>query len=107
MNDDVLHLTGCILAGPDDEVGEAWVVDGRITYARPETNLDDAVELDGWFLPGLVDAHCHVGIVEEGEPDLVRGRALALEDVAVGVTVIPALSLSLLLTATSAALAPL
>ena len=84
MNDDVLHLTGCILAGPDDEVGEAWVVDGRITYARPETNLDDAVELDGWFLPGLVDAHCHVGLESHGGVPPERAEEHALADRAAG-----------------------
>lgn len=84
MSDDVLHLTGCILAGPDDEVGEAWVVDGRITYAPPETNVDDAVELDGWFLPGLVDAHCHVGLESHGGVPPERAEEHALADRAAG-----------------------
>ena len=84
MNDDVLHLTGCILAAPDDEVGEAWVVDGRITYVRPETHLDDAVELDGWLLPGLVDAHCHVGLESHGGVPPERAEEHALADRAAG-----------------------
>ena len=32
---DVLHLRGPILAGPDDVRAQAWVADGRITYAPP------------------------------------------------------------------------
>ena len=77
-----LHFTGVVLPGGD---GEFWVSDGAVRFDPPGGPV---TELTGFAVPGYVDAHCHVGIVEDGEPDLVRGRALALEDVAVGVTVI-------------------
>lgn len=66
--DVVLHLTGRVLVDerPDGEVrDELWVVDGRITYDRPAT-ARDVTELRGWALPGLVDAHCHVGLDAHG-----------------------------------------
>lgn len=84
MSDDVLHLTGCILRGPDDEVGEAWVVDGVVHYDRPEAGFDDAVEVRGWFLPGLVDAHCHVGLESHGGVPPERAEEHALADRAAG-----------------------
>lgn len=39
---------------------DLWIRDGRISLDP----IPDAVSLceDGWILPGLVDAHCHVGI---------------------------------------------
>lgn len=53
-----LHLVGRTL--PDDEPVELWVVDGVLSTEF----VPDAVTIceSGWILPGLVDAHCHVGI---------------------------------------------
>ncbi|ATL69449.1 amidohydrolase family protein [Nocardia terpenica] len=53
-----LHLRGVVL--PDDEVRDLWVCDGRISFEP----VRDAETLcaTGWIVPGLVDAHCHVGI---------------------------------------------
>ena len=62
----VLHLTGPVLAGPDDVRPEAWVVGGRLSYARPSGD-HDVTRVDGWVLPGLIDAHCHVGLGPHGE----------------------------------------
>ncbi|CCH76924.1 conserved hypothetical protein [Nostocoides japonicum T1-X7] len=62
----VLHLTGPVLAGPDDVRPEGWVVGGRMTYAAPRGD-HDVTTVDGWVLPGLVDAHCHVGLGPHGE----------------------------------------
>jgi imidazolonepropionase-like amidohydrolase len=61
---DVLHLRGPVLVGPDEEVPEAWVVGGRLTFERP---AGDATVLEGWVLPGLADAHCHIGLDAHGE----------------------------------------
>ncbi len=61
----VLHLTGPVLVGPEDVRDEAWVIDGRITYAAPAGD-HDSQRIDGWVLPGLVDAHCHVGLGPHG-----------------------------------------
>jgi imidazolonepropionase-like amidohydrolase len=66
----VLHLTGPVLTGPDTEAPEAWVAGGRLTFERPPAAaLTDAVRLDGWVMPGLVDAHCHVGLSAHGAVD--------------------------------------
>ena len=62
----VLHVTGRVLVGPEDVRDELWVVDGRISYTRPTSLVGEPVELRGWVLPGLVDAHSHVGLDAHG-----------------------------------------
>ena len=64
----VLHLRGPVLVGPDDERPQAWVVGGRITFERP-TGGGDVTAVEGWAVPGLVDAHCHVGLGPAGVVD--------------------------------------
>lgn len=73
----VLHLRGPVLVGPDEVVAEAWVVGGRITYERPS---GDVTAVDGWVVPGLVDAHCHVGLDAHGAVDEATSQAQALAD---------------------------
>jgi imidazolonepropionase-like amidohydrolase len=63
----VLELRGRLLVGPDDERDRAWVIGDRLTFDRP-TGADPTV-LEGWILPGLVDAHCHVGLDAHGAVD--------------------------------------
>jgi imidazolonepropionase-like amidohydrolase len=77
---DVLHIRGRILAGPDesDVTGELWVVGGRITFTRPAATA--ATTLTGWVLPGLVDAHCHVGLDAHGAVDRDTAERQALTD---------------------------
>ncbi|MFD7846550.1 amidohydrolase family protein [Nocardia sp. NPDC059764] len=53
-----LHFRGFVL--PDGELRDLWVRDGVIS-AEPVPGAD-TVRASGWILPGLVDAHCHVGI---------------------------------------------
>lgn len=77
----VLHVKGRVLVGPDDDQvrDELWVVDGRISYDRP-AGASDVRTVEGWVLPGLVDAHCHVGLDEHGPvPDDVSEKQ-ALND---------------------------
>ena len=80
MSYDVLHLRGPVLVGPDDERPEAWVIDGRITFERPSAAGADVAVLDGWALPGLVDAHCHVGLDAHGAVDEETSEQQALAD---------------------------
>ncbi|MGB5951394.1 MAG: amidohydrolase family protein [Ornithinimicrobium sp.] len=61
-----LHLTGPVLRGPDDVLPELWVIDGRVTFESPVRRSWDMQTIDGWVLPGLVDAHCHVGLESHG-----------------------------------------
>ena len=74
-----VHLRGPVLVGADDVRAEAWVVGGRITFTRP-TDDDRAGTIDGWVLPGLVDAHCHIGLDRHGAVDEPTTEAQALAD---------------------------
>ena len=81
MPDDVvLHLRGHVLLGPDEERPEAWVVGGRLTYEAPLARVDEARDVDGWVLPGLVDAHCHVGLDPDGAVDQATQEKQASTD---------------------------
>ncbi|GAA1368383.1 amidohydrolase family protein [Streptomyces beijiangensis] len=73
----VLHVKGRVLAGPEDVRDELWVVGGRITYERPAA---EAAVVEGWVLPGLVDAHCHVGLGPHGAVDEATSEKQALTD---------------------------
>lgn len=68
-----LHLRGVVL--PGDEARDLWVVNGRIRFT-PVPNAQTVVD-GGFLVPGLVDAHCHVGISPVGEPTLEEAAALA------------------------------
>ncbi|MCX5413415.1 amidohydrolase family protein [Streptomyces sp. NBC_00059] len=75
----VLRIKGRVLVGPDEVRDELWAVDGRITYERPP-GADGATTLTGWALPGLVDAHCHVGLGHQGPVDVATSEKQALTD---------------------------
>ncbi|QIM20432.1 amidohydrolase family protein [Phycicoccus sp. HDW14] len=75
----VLHLTGPVLVGREEEAPEAWVHGGTVTFSRPVGD-HDVTTLDGWVLPGLVDAHCHVGLVATGATDAATAEAQASAD---------------------------
>ena len=66
-----LHVRG--LGLPDQTEIELWIVDGRIS-TEPVAGADTVCD-GGWILPGLVDAHCHVGLGDHGEIPL--GEAIA------------------------------
>ena len=70
-----LHLSGVVL--PSGERRDLWVVDGRIR-TEPVQNAR-TVATDVWLMPGLVDAHCHVGLEAGGAvpDDVAEQHALA------------------------------
>ncbi|GAB7107514.1 amidohydrolase family protein [Streptomyces phaeofaciens JCM 4814] len=74
----VLHVKGRVLIGPEDVRDEVWVVGGRICHDRP-ADARDVRTVQGWALPGLVDAHCHVGLGAHGpvDADVAEKQALA------------------------------
>ncbi|MFR9727143.1 amidohydrolase family protein [Streptomyces sp. MS19] len=74
-----LHLPGRVLAGPDDVRDGLWVVGGRVSLTPPAHDRD-TVTVDGWVLPGLVDAHCHVGLGPHGAVDRAETERQALAD---------------------------
>ncbi|MEV7220736.1 amidohydrolase family protein [Streptomyces sp. NPDC093681] len=73
----VLHVKGRVLVGPEEVRDEVWVIDGRISYDRP-AGAADVRTVEGWALPGLVDAHCHVGLDQHGAvpADVAEKQAL-------------------------------
>ncbi|MFD7133133.1 amidohydrolase family protein [Streptomyces sp. NPDC059894] len=80
MSDEpVLHVKGRVLTGPDDVRDELWIVGGRISYDRP-AGARDVRTVAGWALPGLVDAHCHVGLGAHGPVDRDVAEQQALTD---------------------------
>ncbi|MEN3585060.1 amidohydrolase family protein [Streptomyces sp. ZYX-F-203] len=82
MSDDVvLHVKGRVLVGPEDVRDDLWVVGGRVSFERPRAG-DDVRTVEGWALPGLVDAHCHVGLDRHGAvpADVAEKQALADRD---------------------------
>lgn len=78
-----LHLSGVVL--PEGEHRDVWVRDGRFTFERVPGAA--TVSRGGWLVPGLVDAHCHVGIGRGGThvEDLAGLREQALAERAAGV----------------------
>ena len=79
MSAPVLHVRGQVLVGPEEVRDEVWVVDGRLSYAAPQPGAD-VQTVSGWVLPGLVDAHCHVGLDAHGAVDEPTSEAQALAD---------------------------
>lgn len=71
-----LHLQGTVVPGGD--VRDLWVVDGLI---RTEP-VDDAVTVcrNAWLVPGLVDAHCHIGLSSTGGVEREVAEAQARTD---------------------------
>lgn len=69
-----LHLAGVVL--PDGEHRELWITDGRIS-SEP---VPGAETLEGFLVPGLVDAHCHPGIGIGGPVSLEEAAEQALAD---------------------------
>ncbi|MCW2759599.1 MAG: amidohydrolase [Nocardioidaceae bacterium] len=76
-----------MLPDAPDASRDLYVVDGMVTY-EPQPGAESVAE--GWILPGLVDAHCHVGLDgsggvsdEEAEQQAIADRdagALLLRD---------------------------
>ncbi|MGC0315631.1 amidohydrolase family protein [Kitasatospora acidiphila] len=75
----VLHIKGRILVGPDEVRDELWVLDGRVSFSPP-AGTRDVRTVTGWVLPGLVDAHCHVGLDAHGAVDEATSEKQALTD---------------------------
>ena len=71
-----LHVRGRGL--PDGQPVQWWIVDGLL-QTEPVADADTvfgADGADGWVVPGLVDAHCHVGLGP------VPGGAVGIEEAA-------------------------
>jgi imidazolonepropionase-like amidohydrolase len=74
-----LHLRGVVL--PEGEERDLYVHAGRLGL-EPVPGAE-TVLTGGWLLPGLVDAHCHVGLAEDGwvtEPAALTAQARLSRD---------------------------
>ena len=71
-----LHLRGVVL--PDGEHRDLWVRDGLISL-DPVPDAETVFD-GGFLLPGLVDAHCHIGIGSDGPVGLDEAAAQAETD---------------------------
>src|SRR6476469_5971202 len=70
-----LRFSGQVL--PDGEPRDLYVVDGHVTY-EPVAGAEDGGR--GWIVPGLVDAHCHVGLDNHGAVDEATTEQQAITD---------------------------
>jgi imidazolonepropionase-like amidohydrolase len=68
-----LHVRGVLL--PDDQERDLWIVNGRVR-STPVPNAETVVD-GGFLMPGLVDAHCHIGLATD---DLAGAEAQAITD---------------------------
>ena len=71
-----LLLHGVVL--PDGEVGQWWVVDGLLR-TEPVAGAVTVCK-NAWIMPGLVDAHCHIGLGPDGPVPNEVAQAQALTD---------------------------
>ena len=75
-----VHIRGRGL--PDgDEV--QWWIHGGVLSAEPIANAETIFD-GGWIIPGLVDAHCHVGIGPGGPVELDEAERQAETERQVG-----------------------
>ncbi|MBJ7356727.1 amidohydrolase family protein [Nocardioides sp.] len=70
-----LRVSGPVL--PDGEVRDLYVVAGRITR---EKQPGAETVASGWVVPGLVDAHCHLGLNDDGGTTVEETEQQAIDD---------------------------
>ncbi|MBO9520163.1 MAG: amidohydrolase family protein [Nocardioidaceae bacterium] len=70
-----LRFRGPVL--PTGEPADLYVVDGTVTY-EPQPGAETVAE--GWIVPGLVDAHCHIGLDDHGPVDDQAAEEQAIQD---------------------------
>ncbi|MCB1252123.1 MAG: amidohydrolase family protein [Austwickia sp.] len=76
MSAPVLHVVGQVHVGPQETRDEVWVIDGRISFSGPAPGSAAEVEtVRGHVIPGMVDAHAHLGLGPGGPVD--EDRAVA------------------------------
>jgi imidazolonepropionase-like amidohydrolase len=73
---DYFHFSGVVL--PDGERRDVYVADGHVTYEPVRDST--LVANDVWLVPGLVDAHCHVGLTIHGGATEAEQEEQALAD---------------------------
>lgn len=80
---DTFRVRGVVL--PEGEHRDLYVTGGRVTY---DPVPDAELVAEGWVVPGLVDAHCHVGLDRQGAVDEPTQERQAVDDRDAGVLLI-------------------
>lgn len=70
-----MRFTGVVL--PERETRDLYVVDGHVTY-EPQPGAETVAR--GWLLPGMVDAHNHLGLEDGGAVDDAEVERQAVQD---------------------------
>ena len=75
-----LHIHGTVL--PGCEPTDVWVAGGHLV----DGPLADAetIARDAWIVPGLVDAHCHIGLGARGAVPVEEAEQQALTERSAG-----------------------
>ncbi len=83
MSAPALQVTGRIRVDGERILDRLWILDGRISYSPPSSGEVETVR--GFAIPGLVDAHAHVGLEQTGAvgPERTEAHALAERDAGV------------------------
>ncbi|MCL2483347.1 MAG: amidohydrolase family protein [Propionibacteriaceae bacterium] len=84
MTTSAYHLHGVMVES--GQPTDLWIVGDTLTYDKVP-GATTLVE-DGWILPGLVDAHCHIGLGPEGPVDQDVAESQGHEDLNAGVTLV-------------------
>lgn len=71
-----LHMRGVVL--PEGVERDLWLHDGVVSFEPVADALTVASGV--WIMPGLVDAHCHVGLEAHGGVDDARAEEHAVAD---------------------------
>ncbi len=74
----IIEFSGPVLTAPDREEHGLWSVGGALTFRRPARAPDRV--LAGWVIPGLVDAHCHIGLGPGGDVTAQTAEDQAVAD---------------------------
>jgi len=79
----MLAIRGGTLLTPDERIerGVVLVRDGKIQAVGPEVSIPSETEVievgDGYVLPGLIEAHCHVALFADGiDPHYYDGNEM-------------------------------
>lgn len=92
----MLTLSGTVVADGQTEYGQVRIVGDRLAFGSPPPKaLSSSAEqsdpeniVEGWIFPGLVDVHCHIGLLASGEVDGDAATAKALTTVHSGVLLV-------------------
>lgn len=79
-----LHLRATVLPGSEER--DLWVTGGVVTYEPVPSAVTVATGV--WVLPGLVDAHCHIGLDRCGPVPAATAEAQAVIDRDAGVCLV-------------------